>query len=129
MSRRVGRYTKQEKSELTRMFSEGYSVYKICRNLNRSQNSIRNNLIRLGLMEGEITPRRYTTKSNDVVVDDSIGSLILNYTWNTFTLSFLTIVFMLNPHYNILEIMLIVTPAPLWCLGALFLLCIPAEVS
>ena len=43
--RRVGRYTKYETAELTRMFGEGYSVYKICRNLNRSQNSIRNNLI------------------------------------------------------------------------------------
>ena len=106
MSRRVGRYTKDETAELTRMFGEGFSIYKICRHLNRSQNSIRNNLIRLGLMEGEIKPRRYTTKSNDVVVDNSIGSLILNYTWNTFTLSFLTMVFVLNPHYNILEIML-----------------------
>ena len=106
MSRRVGRYTKEETAELRRMFEEGYSVYKICRNLNRSQKSIRNNLIRLGEIEGEITPRRYTTISNDVVVDDSIGSLILNYTWNTFTLSFLTMVFVLNPHYNILEIML-----------------------
>ena len=106
MSRRVGRYTKYETAELTRMFGEGYSVYKICRNLNRSQNSIRNNLIRLGLMEGEITPRRYKKKSNDVVVNDSISSLILNYTWNTFTLSFLTMVFVLNPHYNILEIIL-----------------------
>ena len=106
MTRRVGRYTKHETAELTRMFGEGYSVYKICRNLNRSQNSIRNNLIRLGLMEGEITPRRYTTKRNDVVVDDSISSLILNYTWNTFTLSILTMIFVLNPHYNILEILL-----------------------
>ena len=105
-ARRVGRYTKYEAAELTRMFGEGYSVYKICRNLNRSQNSIRNNLIRLGLIEGEITPKRYTTKRNNIVVDDSISSLILNYTWNTFTLSFLTIVFVLNPHYNILEIML-----------------------
>ena len=106
MTRRVGRYTKNETAELTRMFGEGYSVYKICINLNRSQNSIRNNLIRLGLMEGEITPRRYTTKSNDVVVDDSINSLILNYTWKTFTLSILTMVFILNPHYNILETLL-----------------------
>ena len=105
-TRRVGRFTKHETAELRRMFEEGYSVYKICRNLNRSQKSIRNNLIRLGEIEGEITPRRYTTKSNDVVVDDSISSLILNYTWNTFTLSFLTMVFVLNPHYNILEIML-----------------------
>jgi hypothetical protein len=106
MSRRVGRYTKYETTELTRMFSEGYSVYKICRNLNRSQNSIRNNLIRLGLIEGEVTPRRYTNKSNDVVVYDSMSSLIYNYTWNTLTLSFLTLFFVLNPQYNILEILL-----------------------
>ena len=107
MSRRVGRYTKYETAELTRMFGEGYSVYKICRNLNRSQKSIRNNLIRLGLIAGEITPRRYTGKSNDVVVDDSIGSLILNYTWNIFTLSFLSMVFVLNPQYNIIEIIFV----------------------
>ena len=107
MSRRVGRYTKDETAELRRMFEEGYSVYKICRNLNRSQKSIRNNLIRLGEIEGEITPRRYTTKSNDVVVDDSISSLILNYTWNTFTLSLLTMIFVLNPHYNIIEIIFV----------------------
>ena len=107
MSRRVGRYTKYETAELTRMFGEGCSIYKICRNLKRSQNSIRNNLIRLGLMEGEITARRYTAKSNDVVVVGSFSSLILNYTWNIFTLSFLTMLFVFNPQYNILEIMLI----------------------
>ena len=106
MSRRVGRYTKYETAELTRMFGEGYSIYKICRNLNRSQNSIRNNLIRLGLIEGEVTPRRYTNKSNDVVVDDSISSLIYNNTWSTLTLSFLTLFFVLSPQYNILEILL-----------------------
>ena len=53
MKRRVGRYTKDETAELRRMFEEGYSVYKICRNLNRSQKSIRNNLIRLGEIEGK----------------------------------------------------------------------------
>ena len=74
MSRRVGRYTKYETAELTRMFCEGYSVYKICRNLNRSQNSIRNNLIRLGLMEGEITPRRHTTERNETPLS-SIATL------------------------------------------------------
>ena len=107
MSRRVGRYTNYENAELTRMFGEGYSIYKICRNLNRSQNSIRNNLIRLGLMEGEITPKRYTAKMNNLVVDDSISSLILIYTWNTFTLFFLTMVFVLNPQYNIIEIIFV----------------------
>ena len=106
MSRRVGRYTKNETAELTRMFVEGYSVYKICRNLNRSHKSIRNNLIKLGFMEGEITPRRYTTKRNDVVVNDSIGSLIWNYTWYTIILSLLTILFVLKPQFNILSILL-----------------------
>ena len=106
MTRRVGRYTKDEATELTRMFGEGYSVYKICRNLNRSQKSIWNNLIKLGFMEGEITPRRHTTKRNDVVVDDSIGSLICNYTWYTIILSSLTILFVLKPQFNILAILL-----------------------
>ena len=106
MTRRVGRYTTNETAELTRMFSEGYSVYKICRNLNRSQNSIRNNLIRLGLIEGEISPKCTTIKINNVVVSDSIGYLIWNYTWNTFTLSVLTMIFVLNPHFNVLEIVL-----------------------
>ena len=106
MTRRVGRYTKNETAELTRMFGEGYSVYKICRNLNRSQNSIRNNLIRLGLIEGEISPKRNTIKINNVVVSDSIGSLIWKHTWNTFTLSVLTMIFVLNPHFNVLEIVL-----------------------
>ena len=53
MPRRVGRYTKQETLELLRLYEEGYSVYKICRTINRSQNSIRNNLIRLGKLKGE----------------------------------------------------------------------------
>ena len=106
-ARRVGRYTKYETAELTRMFSEGYSVYKICRNLNRSQSSIRNNLIRLGLIEGDITPRRYyPTKKNNVTINVSIGSYILNYICNTLTLSFLTTVFILNPNYNFLEILI-----------------------
>ena len=38
MPRRVGRYTKQETTELLRLYEEGYSVYKICRTINRSQN-------------------------------------------------------------------------------------------
>ena len=52
MTRRVGRYTKAETTELLRLYDEGFSIYKICRSLNRSQKSIRNNLIRLGKIEG-----------------------------------------------------------------------------
>ena len=66
--RRVGRYTKYETTELIRMFDEGYSVYKICRNLNRSQKSIRNNLIKLNLIEGEITPRQNRSKVQSIEI-------------------------------------------------------------
>ena len=73
MARRVGRYTKNETNELLRMFEEGYSVYKICRNLNRSQKSIRNNLVRHGKIEGEITPRRYVLEGKDITIEDENG--------------------------------------------------------
>jgi hypothetical protein len=53
MPRRVGRYTKQETTELLKMFEEDYSIYKISRNINLSQKSIRNNLIRLGKTKDE----------------------------------------------------------------------------
>ena len=53
MPRRVGRYTKQETTELLKMFEEDYSIYKIFRNINLSQKSIRNNLIRLGKTKDE----------------------------------------------------------------------------
>ena len=106
MARRVGRFTKQETAELIRMFGEGNSVYKICRNLNRSQKSIRNNLIRLKFIEGEITPIHHLQKRIDEVVNISLSNSVLNYAWNLFTLSFLTIFFVVKPHFNILEIFL-----------------------
>ena len=68
MKRRVGRYTKQETVKLLKLYTEGYSIYKIL-NLNRSQKSIRNNLIRLGEIKGEITPRRYIVQEKDVVIE------------------------------------------------------------
>ena len=88
------------------MFGEGYSVYKICRNLNRSQNSIRNNLIRLGLMEGEITPRRVPKAKNNDTGYNNIGSLILNYICYLFIIILLSIVFVINPHLNIVDTIL-----------------------
>ena len=72
MTRKVGRFTKYETAELTRMFDEGYSVYKICRNLNRSQKSIRNNLIRLGLVEGIITPIKNVSRAKKVQVEEKL---------------------------------------------------------
>ena len=99
--RRVGRYTKHETTELLRMYEEGYSVYKICRNLNRSQKSIRNNLIRLGQIKGEITPRRYVVQRKDVVIEDE------NYFFEHFKyfsiLSFLVFAMLVNRNLNPVE--------------------------
>ena len=64
MTRRVGRFTKQETSTLG-MFEEGYSIYKICKSL-KSQKSIRNNLIRLDKIDGEITPRNIKKRRNQI---------------------------------------------------------------
>lgn len=102
MKRRVGRYTKQETVELLKMFDEGYSVYKICRNLNRSQKSIRNNLIRLGKMEGEITPRRYVVEGKDVIIEDE--NHLFEY-FKYFSILSITIFTMIvNPLLNPIEI-------------------------
>ena len=106
MTRRVGRFTKHETAELSRMFSEGISVYSICKNLNRSQKSIRNNLIKLGLIEGEITPRCYTSIKSDILVNDRIVLFVWNYISNTFIILFLSLIFVINPNLNILEIVL-----------------------
>ena len=73
MSRRVGRYTKYETTELLRMYDQGYSVYKICKELQRTQKSIRNNLIRLGKIEGQITPIRQVNTSKRIVLEKSLN--------------------------------------------------------
>ena len=106
INRRVGRYTKQEIVQLTSMFNEGYSVYKICRSLNRSQNSIRNNLIRLRLIEGKISPKRFSKSKTIVASNPSVGSLALGYIWYGFILLTLSMIFVMKPHFNILEIIL-----------------------
>ena len=103
MSRRVGRYTKYETAELTKMFDEGYSVYKICRNLNRSQKSIRNNLIRLGLIEGEITPRQNRSKVQSIEINDSLTCITLNYFFYLVFLSILTFMMLVKPILNPVE--------------------------
>ncbi len=104
MKRRVGRYTKQETSELLRMFNEGYSVYKICRNLNRSQKSVRNNLIRLGKMEGEITPRKYVVEGKDVIIEDE-NHFFENFKYFS-VLSIIVFAMVVNPLLNPLEVII-----------------------
>ena len=102
MTRRVGRYTKRENAELLRMFEEGYSVYKICRNLNRSQKSVRNNLIRLGKIEGEITPRRYFVESKDKIIRDE--NHFFEYFKYFSILSIFVFSMIVNPLLNPIEI-------------------------
>ena len=104
MKRRVGRYTKQETFELLRMFNDGYSVYKICRNLNRSQKSIRNNLIRLGKMEGEITPRKYVVEGKDVIIEDE-NHFFENLKYFS-ALSIIVFAMVVNPLLNPIEILM-----------------------
>lgn len=106
MARRVGRFTKHETAELSRMFDEGYSVYKICRNLNRSQKSIRNNLIRLGLVEGIITPIRNISRDKKAEVEETLERKFLTYCWRFFIIAFLSLLFVVEPGLNILEVIL-----------------------
>ena len=104
MTRRVGRYTKQETIELLRLFEEGCSVYKMCRTINRSQKSIRNNLIRLGKIKGEITPRRYVVQRKDVVIEDE--NYFFEYFKTFLILSFLVFAMLINPLLNPIEIIM-----------------------
>ena len=104
MKRRVGRYTKDETAKLLTMFEEGYSVYKICRNLNRSQKSIRNNLIRLGKMEGEITPRRYVVEGKDFTIENE--NHIFEYFKYLSILSIVVFAMVVNPLLNPIEILM-----------------------
>ena len=103
-TRRVGRFTKHETAELRRMFEEGYSVYKICRNLNRSQKSIRNNLIRLGEIEGEITPRRYVVEGKDLTIEDE--NRFFEYIKYFSILSVIIFAMIVNPLLNPVEILM-----------------------
>ena len=101
MTRRVGRFTKQETAELLKLYEEGNSVYKICRIINRSQKSIRNNLIRLGKIRGEITPRRYVVQGKDVVIEDE--NYFFEYFKYILTLSFFVFIMLINRGLNPVE--------------------------
>ena len=49
--KKLGKYTKEELVILENMYQDGFTIYKIARDLRRSQKSVRNNLIRLRLMK------------------------------------------------------------------------------
>ena len=107
MSRRVGRYTKYETTELLRMYNQGYSVYKICKELKRTQKSIRNNLIRLGKIEGQITPIRQINTNKTITTEKSLNKGLLYYIMYGIILVSLTTLFVVHPQYNVLELILV----------------------
>ena len=107
MSRRVGRYTKYETTELLRMYNQGYSVYKICKELKRTQKSIRNNLIRLGKIEGQITPIRQINTNKTITTEKSLNKGLLYYIMYGIILVSLITLFVVHPQYNILELILV----------------------
>ena len=61
------RYTQSEIDELARMYTEGTSVYKICRLLNRSETSVKNHLRKLGIfVTTEVDTSEFDEKDFDV---------------------------------------------------------------
>ena len=66
----LGKYTKEELVILENMYKDGFTIYKIARDLRRSQKSVRNNLIRLGLMK---------TSTETYIDSDNITSNKTNY--------------------------------------------------
>ena len=54
--KRLGRFTKAEILEAEERFNSGQSLYKMGRDMKRSQASIRGHLINLGLMQYEPEP-------------------------------------------------------------------------
>ena len=101
MKRNLGKYRKYEIEELIKLFDEGYSIYKICRKLNRSQKSIRNNLIRLGKIEGEITPKK-NYPNNLIDKKNNINS------WLCIILIYICLIFIMvvNPKLNPIDIVI-----------------------
>ena len=67
--KKLGKYTKEELVILENMYQDGFTIYKITRDLRRSQKSVRNNLIRLELMkaptETYITSNEITSKKTN----------------------------------------------------------------
>ena len=61
--KKLGKYTKKELIILENMYQDGFTIYKIARDLRRSQKSVKKNLIRLGLMK---TPTETYIDSNQL---------------------------------------------------------------
>ena len=92
--RKKGKYTKEELVLLTKLYKKGLSIYKIARDLKRSQKSARNNLIRLGLLEGKVFTYR-----NDVIIDNKKSFISLT----NLLLTILLLISIIQLQINFLE--------------------------
>ena len=71
--KKLGKYTKEELTLLENMYKDGFTIYKIARDLRRSQKSVRNNLIRLGLMKA---PTETYIGSNEITLNKTNYNLL-----------------------------------------------------
>ena len=78
--KRLGRFTKVEILKAEERFLEGQSLYKMGRDMKRSQASIRGHLINLGLMEYEPEPiYDYKNEANSFrLIPNSLEFFILS---------------------------------------------------
>tara|TARA_B110000503_G_scaffold82795_1_gene126373 strand:+ start:2479 stop:3003 length:525 start_codon:yes stop_codon:yes gene_type:complete len=103
-----GRFTKKEIKELIERYIEGQSLYKIGRDMKRKQRSIRNHLIKAGLMEGDIIYNTYKSKEHL-----STNQLYLNLFIKINFIFIISFIMLVEPRLNILE---------LWIFGLIDLL-------
>ena len=76
------KYTKEELVILENMYQDGFTIYKIARDLRRSQKSVRNNLIRLKLMKAPIE----TYIDSNKIISKKTNYNLLNLLPTTFLL-------------------------------------------
>ena len=77
--KRLGRFTRAEILEAEERFNLGQSLYKMGREMKRSQASIRGHLINLGLMEYEPPVYEYNRKGFELnLMPNSMDLLILS---------------------------------------------------
>ena len=93
--KKLGKYTKEELVILENMYQDGFTIYKIARDLRRSQKSVRNNLIRLKLMKA---PIETCIDSNEIISKKTNYNLL-----NLLPINFLILSFVMYIWYKTWE--------------------------
>ena len=100
MLRKLGKFTPEEIDELARRYEDGQSMAKISRDIQRTEESIKKHLVRLGIFK----PRKIN-KNNDVKDDQSFVSkyLKIRLSFLFFILPIVIILMVIFPLLNPLE--------------------------